>query len=233
VGYGFRAPNVFDLGTLGERPGNRFNIPNPDLESERITQFDAGVRHRSERWGLDIVFFALQYTDRIASILTGAITPEGRDVTQSRNVASADIHGVEMGGHFVFTASLVADLVVNYVRGEQADATGGQEAGDRIPPLNGRASLTYYPTDTIRVEPYFLFSGEQDRLSGRDILDVRINPEGTPGWVTANILGSWDVNEAWRITAQIENLFDKQYRVHGSGIDAIGRNLFVSLQTNW
>ena len=233
VGYGFRAPNVFDLGTLGERPGNRFNIPNPDLESERITQFDAGVRHRSERWGLDIVFFALQYTDRIASILTGAITPEGRDVTQSRNVASADIHGVEMGGHFVFTASLVADLVVNYVRGEQADATGGQEAGDRIPPLNGRASLTYYPTDAIRVEPYFLFSGEQDRLSGRDILDVRINPEGTPGWVTANILGSWDVNEAWRITAQIENLFDKQYRVHGSGIDAIGRNLFVSLQTNW
>jgi len=233
VGYGFRAPNVFDLGTLGERPGNRFNIPNPDLESERITQLDVGLRHRSERWGLDIVFFALHYTDRIASVLTGAITPEGRDVTQSRNLASADIHGVEMGGHFVFTSSLVADLVVNYVRGEQADAAGVQEAGDRIPPLNGRASLTYYPTDTIRVEPYILFSGEQDRLSGRDILDVRINPEGTPGWVTANILGSWDVNEAWRITAQIENLFDKQYRVHGSGIDAIGRNLFVSLQTNW
>ena len=233
VGYGFRAPNVFDLGTLGERPGNRFNIPNPVLESERITQLDVGLRHRSERWGLDIVFFALHYTDRIASVLTGAITPEGRDVTQSRNLASADIHGVEMGGHFVFTSSLVADLVVNYVRGEQADAAGVQEAGDRIPPLNGRASLTYYPTDTIRVEPYILFSGEQDRLSGRDILDVRINPEGTPGWVTANILGSWDVNEAWRITAQIENLFDKQYRVHGSGIDAIGRNLFVSLQTNW
>jgi len=40
LGFGFRAPNVFDLGTLGERPGNRFNIPNPDLVSERITQFD-------------------------------------------------------------------------------------------------------------------------------------------------------------------------------------------------
>ncbi len=233
VGHGFRAPNVFDLGTLGERPGNRFNIPNPDLESERITQFDAGVRHRKDRWDLDVVFFKLHYTDRIASVLTGAITPGGRDITQSRNVASADIYGVEVAGQFMFAPSLIAAMVVNYVHGEQADATGVQEAGDRIPPFNGRASLTYYPADTIRVEPYILFSGEQDRLSARDIRDVRINPEGTPGWVTANILGSWDVNEAWRVTAQIENLFDKQYRVHGSGIDAMGRNLFVSLQTNW
>lgn len=30
IGIGFRAPNIFDLGTLGARPGNRFNIPNPE-----------------------------------------------------------------------------------------------------------------------------------------------------------------------------------------------------------
>jgi outer membrane receptor protein involved in Fe transport len=233
IGHGFRAPNVFDLGTLGERPGNRFNIPNPNLESESITQLDAGVRHRGERWDMDIVFFTLHYTDRIASILTGAITPDGRDVTQSQNVASADIHGIEAGGHFVFTESLTADIVVNYVRGEQADTTGSAEPADRIPPLNGRVALTYYATDSIRIEPYLLFSGEQDRLSERDVRDVRINPEGTPGWMTANIMASWDINNDWRVTAQLENLFDKQYRVHGSGIDAVGQNLFLSVQTNW
>ena len=42
VGLGFRAPNVFDLGTLGNRPGNRFNIPNTTLDSERVAQ--AGCR---------------------------------------------------------------------------------------------------------------------------------------------------------------------------------------------
>jgi outer membrane receptor protein involved in Fe transport len=128
---------------------------------------------------------------------------------------------------------LTADIVVNYVRGEQADTTGSAEPADRIPPLNGRVALTYYATDSIRIEPYLLFSGEQDRLSERDVRDVRINPEGTPGWMTANIMASWDINNDWRVTAQLENLFDKQYRVHGSGIDAVGQNLFLSVQTNW
>ena len=49
LGLGFRAPNVFDLGTLGNRPGNRFNIPNTTLDSERVLQADMGVRHRSDR----------------------------------------------------------------------------------------------------------------------------------------------------------------------------------------
>ena len=94
VGYGFRAPNIFDLGTLGERPGNRFNVPNPDLKSERITQLDVGIRHGGQEWSVDATAFVLHYTDRISSILTGTVTPAGRDVVQSRNIETADIYGL-------------------------------------------------------------------------------------------------------------------------------------------
>jgi len=233
LGYGFRAPNVFDLGTLGERPGNRFNIPNPDLESERITQFDVGLRHRSASWDLDFVLFTLHYTDRIASVLTGAVTPEGRDVTQSKNVTSADNYGVEIGGNVTLNPLLTADFVLNYTHGEQADPTGLTEPGDRIPPLNGRAALTYDWTESFSIEPYLLFAGGQDRLSARDVRDVRIDPNGTAGWLTLNVLGRWNLNDSWQLTAQLENLFDKLYRVHGSGIDSVGRNLYISVQTNW
>jgi outer membrane receptor protein involved in Fe transport len=233
LGYGFRAPNVFDLGTLGERPGNRFNIPNPGLVSERITQFDFGIRHRSENWDLDLVFFALHYTDRIASILTGDVTLDGRDVTQSQNVAQADIHGVEASAHWVISPSISADVVVNYLRGEQADAGGIEVPADRVPPLNGRLSVEYEWTDNVVLEPYLLFAARQDRLSPRDIRDVRINPNGTAGWVTANVSGAWQVTEVVRMTAKLENLLDRQYRLHGSGIDAVGRSLFLSLQASW
>jgi outer membrane receptor for ferrienterochelin and colicin len=233
VGYGFRAPNAFDLGTLGERPGNRFNIPNPNLESEHITQFDIGLRHHREDLDVELTLFNLHYTDRIASVLTGAVTMDGRDIVQSQNVSSADIRGVEGFIHLVLSPSLAADLVVNFVYGEQTENDGTENPADRIPPFNGRLSFQYQASDSLLIEPYFLFAGSQDRLSARDVQDVRINPAGTPGWLTANIAASWQPGERWRATARVENMFDKRYRMHGSGIDATGWNLSLSLRLNW
>jgi hemoglobin/transferrin/lactoferrin receptor protein len=232
-GYGFRAPNVFDLGTLGERPGNRFNIPNPALESERITQLDVGVRHHGEDWNFDLTVFALRYTDRIASVLTGATTIDGRDIVQNQNLSSADIRGVEGLLHMTLTPSLTADLVVNYLHGEQTEIDDSENPADRIPPFNGRLSLRYQVQDALLIEPYILFAASQDRLSPRDVQDVRINPAGTPGWVSANIAATWQSDERWQATARVENLFDKRYRLHGSGIDATGLNLLLSLQLFW
>ncbi len=233
LGYGFRAPNVFDLGTLGERPGNRFNIPNPDLESERITQLDVGLRHHTDRWNLDVVLFALRYSDRIASILTGGVTPDGRAVTQSQNVDRATIHGVEMSAEWSYSEYLNAEVVVNYLRGEQAEPDGATVPADRIPPLNGRLAVRYQWADNVTLEPFFRFAAGQDRLSPRDAGDVRIDPNGTAGWVTANISGTWQVTGSIRLSTQLLNLFDRRYRVHGSGIDAVGRSLFLSVQTTW
>ena len=67
--------------------------PNADLESERITQVDIGIRHRRENVDLDLVLFGLHYTDRISSVLTGAVTADGRDIVQSQNIEEADIYG--------------------------------------------------------------------------------------------------------------------------------------------
>ena len=233
LGYGFRAPNVFDLGTLGERPGNRFNIPNPDLGSERITHFDAGVRHRGQRLEVDTSVFVLHYSDRITSVLTGNTTPDGRDITQSRNVSSADIWGIEAGARFEFSETTIAELVLNYVRGEQQDDSGITVPGDRIPPFNGRLSVDYYFRPNLNVETYLVFAAGQDRLSPRDARDPRINPDGTPGWLTVNLRGDWDINDRWRVSAGVENLLDRAYRVHGSGIDSVGRNLVVSVGASW
>ena len=233
VGYGFRAPNVFDLGTLGERPGNRFNIPNSGLESERITQFDVGIRQHAGNFELELMLFTLHYTDRIASVLTGAVTADGRDVVQSQNVSSADIRGIESSLHAMISPTLTLDLIVNYLYGEQTESDGSEGPADRIPPFNGRLSLRYQANNSLLVEPYLLFAGSQDRLSPRDVRDVRINPAGTAGWVTANIAATWESGERWRTRASVENILDKRFRLHGSGIDASGRNLLLSLQYSW
>jgi len=73
-------------------------------------------------------------------------------------------------------------------------------------------------------------AGKQDRLSARDIRDVRIDPNGTPGWGRIGFSAQFSFDSGWQFTAGIDNLLDKRYRVHGSGLDAPGRNFSLHVR---
>ena len=233
AGAGFRAPNVFDLGTLGDRPGNRFNVPNTRLDSERALQLDAGLRYRGRRAGADLMLFALDYRDRITTVSTGETTAEGRNVVRSENAAESRIYGAEFVTDFELAAGLSANLVLNYTWGEQRDEAAAVEPGDRIPPFTGRFGLDVDPGGKLRLRAWLGFAARQDRLSARDIGDPRIDPRGTAGWGATGVELSWDLAENWRLDVGVDNVFDKTYREHGSGVDAVGRNLSLRLRTTW
>ena len=86
----------------------------------------------------------------------------------------------------------------------------------------------YFP-NRDEFDTWLLFAGEQDRLSARDIADPRIDPTGTGGWVTVNLRGAWQFRQDWSLALRIGNIFDRQYREHGSGIDAPGLDAALSL----
>jgi outer membrane receptor protein involved in Fe transport len=98
----------------------------------------------------------------------------------------------------------------------------------RIPPLNGKLALQYSKSK-IFGEAEFLFATKQDRLSGGDIDDHRIPEGGTPGWNILNFKAgySW---EKISVNAGLQNIFNRAYRIHGSGIDGVGRSLWITLQ---
>ena len=231
--YGFRAPNVFDLGALGERPGNRFNVPNSGLASERISQLDLGVRTSSERLDTEIVVWISDYRDRITSVATGQQTVDGRDIVQTQNAASAELWGIEAVARYAMSERAAAQLVLNATRGKQAEAGMNTAPADRIPPFNGRFSFTFDVGAGLSVRPNVTFATKQDRLSARDVLDPRIDPNGTDGWVTANVEMLWRPADRWEFSLSALNVFDERYRVHGSGIDAPGRNLRAALSYGW
>jgi len=233
LGYGFRAPNVFDLGTLGNRPGNRFNIPNPDLESERVVHADIGVRYRMGGNEFEVSAYTMHYRDRITSILTGDVTPGGRDITQSVNASESRVRGVEVSLRVEAGMSWLLDGNVAYTRGEQRIAGMGTEPADRIPPLSGRVGVTFNPESSYTLEAWASFSAEQSRLSARDIGDSRINPDGTAGWASFGARATWAPTAEWLLTLTLSNMLDARYRVHGSGIDAIGQNLTLSARWRW
>ena len=225
VGRGFRPPNIFDLGTLGSRPGNRFNIPNPNLQPESVWSYDLGLKLARGGWEAEAFIWYSDYRDKISSRFTGDSTPDGRQVVQSDNLNEAKLYGLESGLRYFAADAWEFYAVVNFTRGDETEPDGGRIPADRIPPLNGRVGLVWQPGEQFRIEPYVDFAARQDRLSPRDESDPRIDPAGTAGFGTLNLLLGWQPAETWRTGLRLQNLGDKAYREHGSGIDAPGRNV--------
>jgi len=232
AGAGFRAPNIADLGTLGNRPGNRFNIPNANLNAENVVHGDFGIRHRSGRWRFELAVFALRYSDRIVSVSTGDFSPSGRDIVQSVNAAASTIRGLEAGMNGDLTDQISISAVLNYARGEQT-VGGDEEPADRVSPLNGHVLLRYDTGGRWQFASWLRAAGRQDRLSARDVRDARIDPNGTAGWASLGTNATWSGDSGWQVTLGADNLTDKEYRNHGSGIDAPGRSLSATFRRRW
>jgi outer membrane receptor protein involved in Fe transport len=229
IGAGFRAPNIADLGTLGDRPGNRFNIPNTGLAAEEVVHGDVGLRFHDDRWRAELVVYRLRYADRIVSVGTGQVTASGRDVVQSVNAASSSLHGVEAAVDVSVSDRIRLEAAMNYTWGKQ-QLVGVGEPADRVPPLYGRVSAELRYSPRLTLEAWLVAAGKQNRLSARDIRDVRIDPTGTPGWGRIGANAQFSFDSGWRFTAGIDNLLDKRCRVHGSGLDAPGRDFSLHIR---
>ena len=66
-----------------------------------------------------------------------------------------------------------------------------------------------------------------NRVLGPGVADAPLFTR-TPGFVTANLRGGYQVGESTDLVIVLENLLDKNYRWHGSGVDAAGFNLQLS-----
>ena len=225
LGRGFRPPNIFDLAALGPRPGNRFNIANTDLDPETVWSYDLGFKTESDSLELEVFAFYLDYSDKITSVFTGDTTEDGRLIVRSENRNHVELYGLEAGLQWALTDDLRLFAVVNYTHGEESDEMDTSFPADRIPPINGQLGVEYFFNENWRIEPYVMFAGNQDRLSPRDVGDPRINPLGTAGWGTLNVVLDWQATESLQLGLRLENLGDKAYREHASGIDAAGRNI--------
>jgi len=145
-GQGFRAPNLFDLGTFGDRPGNRFNVPNPDLEPEQVTTLDAGWKVLNDQLEGELIGYYSRPQDKITSVLTGEVTDSGRLVVQSRNAARLVLYGAEFALQHRLSDSVEWRMQLTWTHGEETFA-GDDHPADRIPPLNGSTGITWRPAN--------------------------------------------------------------------------------------
>ncbi len=227
LGRGFRPPNIFDLGQVGERPGNRFNVINTQVKPETVHTLDIGWKRFGNAWNVDFTLFYSQYKDKIASVETGEVTAAGQIIVQSQNINDVVLYGLESSFKYLFENQGQLKAVVNYTWGEET-LNSISEPADRIPPLNGFIGYSKPINDKWSINPKIIFADTQDRLSSRDIRDPRIHPNGTGGFVTYNLYFNWKLSDTSKVRFGLQNIFDKKYREHGSGLEAAGRNFHAS-----
>ena len=94
--------------------------------------------------------------------------------------------------------------------------------------MNGRVLLAYQKGKWgLNVEN--LFAAKQSRLAKGDKDDNRIPAGGTPGWSILNLYGNYTFQKL-SLYARVQNIFNQDYRTHGSGINGVGRSTSLGIQ---
>jgi len=242
---GFRAPNLHETTVVGDT-GSKFEVANPDLSPESSTTVELGARMAWPKVQVDVVGYISRLDDAIDEAQISYMPIDGGgetlDAVKRVNTASAEYHGVE--------AVTVAELGriqlrnnVVWTVGEYRDSAGDEYPARRVPPLFGSISMRHDSPD----KKWYVGSGlrwalAQNKLHPSDTKDHRICEtapysgqlqapcDGTPAFQVYDLWGGYKTAYALEVDTAIRNIFDTQYRTHGSGYDAAGVDFRFTLR---
>jgi hemoglobin/transferrin/lactoferrin receptor protein len=239
VSTGFRVPNVDDLSKIFASVPGTVIVPNPNLGPERTINYEAGVTKvfaGKTRWE-NVVY----YTQFMDAIVTDKFTFNGQDsimydgtlseVTANQNKGEAFIYGVSSNLVSRLDDHFSTALAINYTYGRLKTDTTDVPL-DHISPFMARGSLMYQ-AGKFSSDFFVVYNGWKKLVnyspSGEDNLQYA-TPVGMPAWFTVNLRASYKVHKLATFQAGVDNIFDTQYRVFASGINAPGRNIFAALR---
>ena len=184
------------------------------------------------------------------------------DILVFDNIDSAQLQGVEFAGLVpiqpalsIFGNAAILRGQILSIGGEEPNKDGKKPWEERIrrePPLNGIVGVQWEPENTMYWAMFFVRgAAAQRRLNRSDIRDPRIQGStrdpaevefdsngaaidaGTPAWWTLNVRGGVKLFDATRLTLSLDNLLNKRYRQHGSGINSPGFNVSLTLDNRF
>jgi hemoglobin/transferrin/lactoferrin receptor protein len=219
----FRAPNIDDLGTLGI-VDFRYETPNFNLKPEKSYNTQVGFKYKSNKLQGETYLYRNELRDIIARIKMDTQKIQGYPLYKKENVEKGYIQGVETQWTYEILRGLTLESSLTYTFGENVTKA---EPMRRIPPLNGRFALNFNQK-TWSVTTEIMGATLQNRLARGDKDDNRIPKNGTPAWWILNIYGSYN----WQFlnfNIGLQNLFNRDYRTHGSGVNGVGRSASLSI----
>ena len=220
---GFRSPNIDDLGTLGI-VDFRYELPTYDLRPEKSYNFEIGYKLRKDKFATSLAFFNTDLKDLITRVKVENQQINGVNVYRKENTEKAFIRGFETEMEYLVSNPIKIYGNLSYTFGENVTKN---EPIRRIPPMNGKFGMEYRKNNFF-IRPEVWFASQQTRLAQGDKDDIRIGKEGTKGWIISNIFSGFE-RKNYAINLSIQNINNTDYRTHGSGINGIGRSVWLTL----
>ncbi len=235
VSQGFRAPNLSDISRFDSARSNEIETPAPDLDPEEFITFEIGSKFDNDHFSGQLAYFYTDIDDMIIRTPTGRIIDGDNEVTK-KNGGNGFIHGLELDFTYRLSPQWTASAAASWMEGRvdtfpTSQAALKEEPIDRMMPARGTLGIKWESSSAAYwLETTLTTSQSQDKLSTRDQSDTqRIPPGGTPGFSIFNLSGGWQVNQSLELFAALENLSDKDYRIHGSGLNEPGRNFIIGI----
>jgi len=220
---GFRAPNIDDLGTLGI-VDFRYETPNFDLKPEKSLQYQIGYKLQGRQLKGEIYLYRNELYNLIVRQKMPGDTIEGYPVYQKENVERAFVQGAETAWSWELNKIWKVSGTMTYTYGQNITKN---EPMRRIPPLFGRLALDCQ-LKQLWMNLEWQAAGKQSRLAAGDRDDNRIPKGGTPGWNVVNLNTRYALKH-FTFDLSLQNLFNEDYRYHGSGVNGYGRSAILSV----
>ena len=235
---GFRSPNVDDVTKVFEKSG-KLTVPNEDLSPEFSKNIELTINKSLGKSYLSATYY---YTLLEDAIVKQAFSLNGQDslwyddeyltVYANTNSQDAFLFGYNAKAYIHLNKHWSSTHTISYTYGkdESADALL-----DHIPPLYGKSQIDWVKNN-YRLGLFAFYNAwkkaEDYSPNGSDNLD-EATADGTPAWWTLNL--SCSINLSDKLVAQlnVENILDIHYKTFSSGISAPGRNVILSIKTEF
>lgn len=236
ISQGFRAPNLSDLSRLDIALSNEIETPSPGLKPEKYSTIETGVKNNLGKFSSQGSLFYTLIQDMIVRYPTGTVI-SGKNEVQKANIGDGRLYGGELSANYQIDTqwSIVSGLA--WQRGEvdtypTSVLVKESKPMSKIPPTMGLLGVKWTELSGKQwIQAELKGADKQDRLSPLDKLDTqRIPPDGTPGYVIYNMRGGAKLSEVFQVSIAVENITNRDYRVHGSGNNESGTNFIVSLE---
>ena len=258
---GFRAPNVEDMTAFAPASGNTARVPNENLKPEYaynaelnlVQKIGAGIKLEGG------VYYCMLNNAMVVRDTkykgSDSVNVNG-NMYKAQSIQNADFGNI-YGGYVAAKIDLCEAFALNFsLNGTYGKYTVTLSSAnglsdtlvpmDHIPPVFGKIGINY-KKDNFQAEAFSRFSAAKNLSdyspSGEDNLNQTANMgtdsdgntiySGTPSWYTLNLRLSYEVCKGFSVNTGVENILDAHYRQFASGISASGRNIYLSLRTNF